>query len=102
MVNQNTNTVTLSKYEDTLLDGIPESVTEFIKVHQPKKGKSDLNNMLYIHLKQMVYNNTSYIICTPVSGYCIDVSNLSVTNSVAGLILENKSKIIGVMVIETK
>ena len=102
MINQNEETATLPKSDDTLLDYIPESVPDFVKVHQPKKGKPDLDDMLYRHVKQMVCDHTSYVLCTQFSGDCTCIFDLSVTNSVADLTPDKKGKIIGVMVIETK
>ena len=40
MINQNSNNITLPKSYDTLLDSIPESVPDFIKVHEPTKMKT--------------------------------------------------------------
>ena len=77
-----------------MLDGISESVPDFIKVHQPKKGKPDLDDMLYRHVKQMLCDHTSYVLCTQVSGDCTYVSNFSISNSVAGLIPEKKLKVV--------
>ena len=93
MINQNAKTVTLPKSYNTLF---------FIKVHQPKKGKPNLDDILYRHVKQMVCDHTSYVLCTQVSGDFIDVSNISIISSVAGLIPENIVTSIGVMVVETK
>ena len=75
------------------MDGIPESVPDFIKVHQPKKVKPDLDDMLYRHMKLMVCNHTSYVLCTQVSNDCTYVSSLSVTNSVDSFTPEKKGKI---------
>ena len=102
MINQNAKTVTLPKSNYILLDKIPESVPDFIKVHQSKKVKPDLDDMLYRYVKQMVCDHTIYVLCTEVSGDCTYVYNLSVTNSVADFTPEKKGKIIGVMVIETR
>ena len=79
-INQNEETATLPKPDNILLDGIPESALDFIKVHQPKRGKLDLDNMLYIYVKQVVCNHTSYVLYTQVNGNCKDISNLSVTH----------------------
>ena len=46
----------------------------------------------------MVCDHTIYVLCTQVSNDCTDISNLSVTNSLANLTPENKGKIIGIMV----
>ena len=61
-------------------------------MHQPERGKSEWDNMLYRHVKQMVCDLTSYVLCTRVSGNCTYVSNISVTHSAAGLTPEKKGK----------
>ena len=48
----------------------------------------------------MVCDHTTYVLCTQIIDDCTDVSNLSVTNSVADLTLD-KARAIGIMVIET-
>ena len=58
--------------------------------------------MFYRHVKQMVCGHTSYFLCTQVSGDCTDISNISITHSVADLTPEKTGKISGLMVIETK
>ena len=48
-----------------------------------------MDDMLYRNVKQMIYDHTSYVLCTQITDDCTDVSNISVTNSVADLTPEN-------------
>ena len=60
------NTVTLPKPDETLLDGIPYGVPNYMKEHQLKVCSIDLDNMLYRHIKEMIYDHTTYFICANV------------------------------------
>ena len=48
----------------------------------------------------MVCGHTTYVLCTPFINDCVDVSNLSIANSIADL-TPKKGRSIGVMVIKT-
>ena len=69
--------VILPKPDDTLLNGIPESVPDYIKEHQKEEGHPDLDDMLYRHVKQMLCDHTIYALCTQVSDDCTNVSKVS-------------------------
>ena len=50
MLFKNKKTLMLPNHDETLLNGILESLLDFIKARQSKKGNPDLDNMLYIHV----------------------------------------------------
>ena len=85
-----------------MLDGKLESVLDYIKANQPKEGHPDLDGILYIHVKQMSYDQTTDILCTTVRDDLVDVTNFSVRNGVVDISLTKKDRSIGVMVIDTK
>ena len=43
---------TLLNLEQTLMGGIPEEVPIYMKYHQPKKGPTNLDDILYRHVKK--------------------------------------------------
>ena len=74
MIYEKEEIITSPNNDETLLDSIPESVPDIIRVHQANKGNPDLDDMLYRHVKQMVCDHTTYVLCTHASDDCTDVS----------------------------
>ena len=54
----------LPKNDKTLLDGIPDIVPNYTKKDTTKEVFIDLDCMLYIHMKEIVSNYTTYFLCT--------------------------------------
>ena len=55
--------IIFSEHDTTLLDSIPNVVPNCMEEHSTKDGVFDLDYMLYRHVKEMIYNNTTYFIC---------------------------------------
>ena len=77
-----------------MLDGIPESVTDYIKAHRPKEGHPDLDNILYRHAKHMVCYQTTYVLCTKVSDDTINITNLSIINDVVEILPKKRTEVL--------
>ena len=53
----------LPKDDKTLLDGIPDEVPNYMKEDKTKDDDIDLDCMLYIYVKEIVSNYTTYFLC---------------------------------------
>ena len=89
----------LPNHEETLLDGVPEAVPNYMKEHQSKAGPPNLNNLLYMHMKKMVCDHTTYFLCVNVSNNIIAKNNLVFRNNVVVISLTT-DRTVGIMVLE--
>ena len=85
--------------DKTLLDGILDEVPNYMEEYQSIEGSTDLDDILYRHVKEIVYNHTTCFLCTNVRNNLIVKDNIIVREAVTDDSPSGK-KGVGVMIIE--